>query len=531
MTPGSSAGSGPTGVLATAGHRRDPRPRAPTASCTCPRPATSTTCAGSGVGHQRRDHAAASSTTPAPWTPPRASGSRTACRRGGTSIHSTGSSPGFISEAVPLVLASIQRRLDGLPIEEFADLSKPELARAAVRPHGLRRGPRQLRPGPVGPRRPELRPVAPPRGRGARAPPRLGGGRPARWRSPAGRRRSRPGRSTPAPWPAQRMRVQGMRGRRAAASASSPPGTAPPISTVLRHPPDGVAADRRRRRPPRGRDAVRLPARGHGRADARVHGQPCRQRGADRLRSGPRHPHHRSTCRRSSARWGRGHRPSCGTGPGDAAASRADVAHRVVLDLGGRRAAAHSGLHRVRHPRPPSGADLPGVPEHHVGAEGRLGTGHRHRLHGEPAPLASRVRAPLRHRRRGPGRGPHGPPHHQHRGLRPGRRPRRAGRRRALRAPRGRLAARCSSRRATRTSPIPCPSPSDRGPRPPLRSDRFEHRSVLSGVGRSAVGPAADGRPAVPDRRRLPRRRSPMRGWSSRTSTGCRRTRARPAWA
>jgi len=46
-----------------------------------------------------------------------------ACARGGTSIHSTGSSPGFISEAVPIVLTSIQRRLDRLRIEEFADLS------------------------------------------------------------------------------------------------------------------------------------------------------------------------------------------------------------------------------------------------------------------------------------------------------------------------------------------------------------------------------------------------------------------------
>jgi hypothetical protein len=47
-----------------------------------------------------------------------------ACSRGGTSIHSTGSSPGFISEALPLVLMSIQRRIDGLTIDEFADLSK-----------------------------------------------------------------------------------------------------------------------------------------------------------------------------------------------------------------------------------------------------------------------------------------------------------------------------------------------------------------------------------------------------------------------
>jgi 2,4-diaminopentanoate dehydrogenase len=47
-----------------------------------------------------------------------------ACKQGGTSIHSTGSSPGFISEALPLTLASIQRRLDRLTIDEFADMSK-----------------------------------------------------------------------------------------------------------------------------------------------------------------------------------------------------------------------------------------------------------------------------------------------------------------------------------------------------------------------------------------------------------------------
>jgi 4-hydroxy-tetrahydrodipicolinate reductase len=46
-----------------------------------------------------------------------------ACRKGGTSLHSTGSSPGFITEAVPLVLASVERRLDCLTISEFADMS------------------------------------------------------------------------------------------------------------------------------------------------------------------------------------------------------------------------------------------------------------------------------------------------------------------------------------------------------------------------------------------------------------------------
>lgn len=46
-----------------------------------------------------------------------------ACRRGNASIHSTGSSPGFITEALPIVLASLQRRLDCLRISEFADLT------------------------------------------------------------------------------------------------------------------------------------------------------------------------------------------------------------------------------------------------------------------------------------------------------------------------------------------------------------------------------------------------------------------------
>jgi 4-hydroxy-tetrahydrodipicolinate reductase len=44
-----------------------------------------------------------------------------ACRRGGTSLHATGSSPGFITEALPITLLSIQRRLDCLTIFEYAD--------------------------------------------------------------------------------------------------------------------------------------------------------------------------------------------------------------------------------------------------------------------------------------------------------------------------------------------------------------------------------------------------------------------------
>lgn len=45
-----------------------------------------------------------------------------ACQRGGSSLHATGSSPGFITEAVPLALTSVARRLDCLTIDEFADI-------------------------------------------------------------------------------------------------------------------------------------------------------------------------------------------------------------------------------------------------------------------------------------------------------------------------------------------------------------------------------------------------------------------------
>lgn len=46
-----------------------------------------------------------------------------ACRKGNTSIHSTGSSPGFSTEALAMPLLAMQRRLDLMTIDEFADIS------------------------------------------------------------------------------------------------------------------------------------------------------------------------------------------------------------------------------------------------------------------------------------------------------------------------------------------------------------------------------------------------------------------------
>lgn len=45
-----------------------------------------------------------------------------ACVNGCSSLYGTGSSPGFVTEALPLVLLSIQRSLECLTIDEFADM-------------------------------------------------------------------------------------------------------------------------------------------------------------------------------------------------------------------------------------------------------------------------------------------------------------------------------------------------------------------------------------------------------------------------
>lgn len=46
-----------------------------------------------------------------------------ACARGGSSIYATGSSPGFITDALPIALLSLQRQVDRIEIEEYANLS------------------------------------------------------------------------------------------------------------------------------------------------------------------------------------------------------------------------------------------------------------------------------------------------------------------------------------------------------------------------------------------------------------------------
>jgi 4-hydroxy-tetrahydrodipicolinate reductase len=51
-----------------------------------------------------------------------------ACAHGDASVYATGSSPGFITDALPLALLSLQRRVEAVEIEEFADLSRRDSA-------------------------------------------------------------------------------------------------------------------------------------------------------------------------------------------------------------------------------------------------------------------------------------------------------------------------------------------------------------------------------------------------------------------
>jgi len=47
-----------------------------------------------------------------------------ACARGRSSIYATGSSPGFITDALPFALLSMQRRVESIEIYEYANLSR-----------------------------------------------------------------------------------------------------------------------------------------------------------------------------------------------------------------------------------------------------------------------------------------------------------------------------------------------------------------------------------------------------------------------
>lgn len=47
-----------------------------------------------------------------------------ACVRGGTTIYSTGSSPGIVTDALPITLVSFLRRFDHLTLDEYADVAE-----------------------------------------------------------------------------------------------------------------------------------------------------------------------------------------------------------------------------------------------------------------------------------------------------------------------------------------------------------------------------------------------------------------------
>lgn len=69
-----------------------------------------------------------------------------ACRAGKSTLHSTGSSPGFITEALPLVLSSLERRIDRITINEYADMSSRDSPEMIFQLLGFGRDPAQFDP-------------------------------------------------------------------------------------------------------------------------------------------------------------------------------------------------------------------------------------------------------------------------------------------------------------------------------------------------------------------------------------------------
>ncbi|MGV9301623.1 hypothetical protein, partial [Amycolatopsis sp. NPDC003676] len=47
-----------------------------------------------------------------------------ACWAGGASLHSTGVSPGFVTELMPITIGAVQRRIDTVTIDEYTDLTR-----------------------------------------------------------------------------------------------------------------------------------------------------------------------------------------------------------------------------------------------------------------------------------------------------------------------------------------------------------------------------------------------------------------------
>lgn len=64
-----------------------------------------------------------------------------ACRRGSSSIFATGSSPGFISDSLPLALISLARRVDSVTIDEYANLSRRDSPHLLFEQMGFGRSP------------------------------------------------------------------------------------------------------------------------------------------------------------------------------------------------------------------------------------------------------------------------------------------------------------------------------------------------------------------------------------------------------
>ena len=251
----------PGGVAATNDIDDDRRPRRRLRPLHAARAATSTRCAGCSRRAPTSSRPGASSTARRAWTPTLRERVEAACAEGGTSIHSTGSSPGFITEALPA-----RAHVDPAPARpaDHRRVRRPvaaRLARPAVRRSWASAGRRPpSTSGRLDARAHQLRPVAAAARRRAR-----------RCRSTTSRRAAR------SRWPRRdgrdrRRHARGRHRRRPAHDrdrhARRPPAAAVPRPLVLHHRPrarrgtcaaTGWRVHGRGRRPARRRAALPVP--------------------------------------------------------------------------------------------------------------------------------------------------------------------------------------------------------------------------------------------------------------------------------
>ena len=279
-------GEEPVGVVATDDRGGDPRARRRLRAVHAAHLRPRRRRRAARVGNERR-HDARRAVRRRPPARRRAAGrgSLDACERGGTSIYATGSSPGFITDALPFALLSLQRRVESIEIDEFAEHVAARLAAHALRADGVRAAARLVRPEPRRVPARRVQPVARAARRGRGPAGRRVDRAPARSRRRGRRRRSSRASSRPGSVAAQRTTIVGHERRRRGRAVHGELVLHDRRRAGVGSPADGMAgAGARRRAASTSSSTFPVPLEELGSFTPGVHREPAGERGPVRVR-------------------------------------------------------------------------------------------------------------------------------------------------------------------------------------------------------------------------------------------------------